>query len=52
MNKIMHISFCCDDNYIIPASIMLDSLFQSNKELHIVAHTFSDDLNENSNKKI
>ena len=44
MEKTMHIAFCCDENYIIPASIMLESLFRSNRDIHIVVHTFSDDL--------
>lgn len=50
--EIMHIAFCCDDNYIVPASVMLESLFNSNREVHIVAHTFLDDLNKNSTEKL
>lgn len=46
-----HISFCCDDNYLIPACIMLESLMKSNKGIRFVAHTFTDDLSEKSIKK-
>lgn len=46
----MHIAFCCDDRYIIPASIMLESLMKNNKDRHIIAHTFTDDLNDTSIK--
>lgn len=48
----MHIAFCCDDGYIIPASITLESLLKNNQSKQIVAHTFSDDLNEVSIKKL
>ena len=44
----MHVAFCCDNNYIMPASIMLESLMRNNRNRHIIAHTFTDDLNENS----
>ena len=47
-----HIAFCCDDNYIIPASIMLESLMANNKDIHFVAHTFADDLSEKSIEKL
>ncbi len=46
-----HISFCCDDNYLIPACIMLESLMRNNQGVHFIAHTFADDLSENSIKK-
>ncbi len=46
-----HISFCCDDNYLIPACIMLESLMRNNKGVRFIAHTFADDLSENSIKK-
>ena len=46
-----HISFCCDDNYLIPACIMLESLMKRNKGIRYVAHTFTDDLSEKSIKK-
>lgn len=44
----MHIAFCCDDCYITPASVMLESLLKNNRNRHIIAHTFTDDLNETS----
>ena len=44
----MHIAFCCDDGYIIPASITLESLLKNNRDRRIIAHTFTDDLNETS----
>ncbi len=47
-----HISFCCDDNYLIPACIMLESLIKNNKGVRFIAHTFSDDLSVNSIEKI
>lgn len=47
-----HMAFCCDDNYLIPACIMLESLMKKNKDIHFVAHTFSDDLSEESIKKL
>lgn len=43
-----HIAFCCDDNYIIPACIMLESLMKKNKDIRFIAHTFTDDLSESS----
>ncbi len=46
-----HISFCCDDNYLIPACIMLESLMRNNQGVRFVAHTFTDDLSETSIKK-
>ena len=46
-----HISFCCDDNYLIPACIMLESLMRNNEGVHFIAHTFTDDLSEGSIKK-
>lgn len=46
--KDMHIAFCCDDGYIIPASITLESLLKNNRDRRIIAHTFTDDLNETS----
>jgi lipopolysaccharide biosynthesis glycosyltransferase len=46
-----HISFCCDDNYLIPACIMLESLMRNNKGIHFIAHTFTDDLSESSIRK-
>ena len=46
-----HISFCCDDNYLIPACIMLESLMRHNKGVRFIAHTFTDDLSEKSIKK-
>ncbi len=47
-----HIAFCCDDNYLIPACIMLESLMKNNKGIHFVAHTFADDLSETSIEKL
>lgn len=48
----MHIAFCCDDGYIIPASITLESLLKNNGDRRIIAHTFTDDLNETSIEKL
>lgn len=42
------ISFCCDDNYLFPAYIMLESLMRSNKGSRFITHTFTDDLSEDS----
>ena len=47
-----HIAFCCDDNYLIPACIMLESLMKTNKDCRFIAHTFSDDLSEKSIEKL
>lgn len=47
-----HIAFCCDDNYLIPACVMLESLLASNKGVRFTAHTFSDDLSEDSLEKL
>ena len=47
-----HIAFCCDDNYIIPACIMLESLMKKNEDIRFIAHTFTDDLSESSVKKL
>lgn len=47
-----HIAFCCDDNYLIPACIMLESLMNKNKDIHFIAHTFTDDLSEESIEKL
>ncbi len=44
----MHVAFCCDNCYIMPASIMLESLMKNNRNRHIIAHTFTDDLNDTS----
>lgn len=43
-----HIAFCCDDNYLIPACVMLESLMKKNEDIQFVAHTFTDDLSEKS----
>lgn len=48
---VRHISFCCDDNYLIPACIMLESLMRNNKGVRFIAHTFSDDLSDDSIRK-
>ena len=45
---IMNVAFCCDDNYLIPASIMLESLLIQSKDCHVNVYTFSDDLNDSS----
>jgi len=42
----IHVAFCCDDAFIVPAKVMLESLLRSNRGVCIIAHTFSDDLNE------
>ena len=47
-----HIAFCCDDNYLVPACIMLESLMNKNEDIHFVAHTFTDDLSEESIEKL
>lgn len=47
-----HMAFCCDDNYLIPACIMLESLMKKNEDIHFIAHTFTDDLSEESIQKI
>ena len=47
-----HVAFCCDDNYLIPACIMLESLMKKNKDVHFIAHTFVDDLSEKSVEKL
>lgn len=47
-----HIAFCCDDNYIIPACIMLESLIKKNADIRFIAHTFTDDLSESSVEKL
>ena len=47
-----HIAFCCDDNYLVPACIMLESLMKKNQGIRFVAHTFSDDLSEESIEKL
>ena len=47
-----HMAFCCDDNYLIPACIMLESLMKKNEDTHFVAHTFADDLSEGSIEKL
>lgn len=48
----MHIAFCCDDNYIMPASIVLESLLKNCDTKTVVAHTFSNDLNALSIAKL
>lgn len=47
-----HVAFCCDDNYLIPACIMLESLMKNNKDIHFIVHTFADDLSEKAIEKI
>ena len=47
-----HIAFCCDDNYLIPACIMLESLMKKNEDIHFVIHTFADDLSEESIERL
>lgn len=47
-----HMAFCCDDNYLIPACIMLESLMKTNEDMHFIAHTFTDDLSEKSIQKL
>ena len=49
---VRHIAFCCDDNYLIPACIMLESLIKKNQDIHFIAHTFADDLSEESIGKL
>ena len=33
-----HIAFCCDDNYLIPACVMLESLMKKMKTFNLL-HT-------------
>ena len=47
-----HIAFCCDDNYLIPACIMLESLLKKNNDIRFIAHTFTDDLSEKSIERL
>ena len=47
-----HVAFCCDDNYLIPACIMLESLIKKNKDIQFVVHSFADDLSEKSIEKL
>lgn len=47
-----HVAFCCDDNYLIPACIMLESLIKNNRDINFVVHTFADDLSEKSIEKL
>lgn len=47
-----HIAFCCDDNYLIPACIMLESLMKKNEDIRFIAHTFTDDLSELSIRQL
>ena len=51
-NKIMNVAFCCDDNYLMPASIMIESLLKHSTGCHLVLYTFSDDLNDLSQAKL
>ena len=44
--KKMNVAFCCDDNYLMPASIMIESLLIHSEDCHVVVYTFSDDLND------
>ena len=44
----INIAFCCDDRYIIPASIMIKSFLDTNKKKKITVFTFGNDLNEKS----
>ena len=46
--KVLCIAFCCDENYLMPASIMLESLVKHNRDSYIVAYSFHDDLSENA----
>lgn len=48
----IHVAFCCDDAYIVPTKIMLESLLRSNRGVGIIAHTFSDDLNEKNLREL
>ena len=48
--KHINIAFCCDDAYIVPTKIMLESLLRNNKNVSIIAHTFSDDLSKKNVK--
>lgn len=50
--KIMYIAFCCDENYLIPVSIMLESFVKHNRNVYIVVYSFQDDLSESAVKKI
>lgn len=50
--KVMYIAFCCDEKYLIPASIMMESLVKHNSNIYIVVYSFQDDLSENAVKKI
>lgn len=44
------IAFCCDDNYIIPACVTIESLLSNNRNIakDIVFYTFSNSINEKS----
>ena len=50
--KKIHIAFCCDDAYIIPTKIMLESLLRNNRGISIIAHTFSDELSETNVREL
>ena len=47
-----HIAFCCDDNYLIPACIMLESLMRNNNDIQFIVHSFVDDLSEKSIERL
>ena len=48
MKKEVHLAICCDDNYLVPASITIKSYFLHNRKYRTVCHTFSDSLNKQS----
>lgn len=50
--SVMYVAFCCDENYLIPVSIMLESLIRHNKDINIVAYSFKDDLSESAIRKL
>ena len=49
-----NVAFCCDDNYVVPACITLESMLKNNKNIatDIVFYTFSDGLCEESKTKL
>ena len=49
---VIHIAFCSDDNYLMPACIMLESFFSCHSDYNVMVHTFSTGLSDDSVKKL
>lgn len=46
-----HVAYACNDEYAVPLGVSLYSLFESNKDLSLRVHVFSDGISDENKRK-